>query len=185
MWSVVVALAAFGAGLVYLAWPAFHSDFARLPGDLGDARLLNTIAEHWYLVARGVSSWRNLEMFHPQPGMLGFTDALILFAPPYVALRVVGIPQAYAYFGTLVMVLGIGYAGTMWLLRRVVGVSVSIAIVGAVLFTFSNIHVIEFGHSQDKYSDSAVEPGKLFGCVWPLDEAVPSLTRNRGVADGL
>ncbi len=145
---LVVALVAFGAGLVYLAWPAFRSGFARLPGDLGDARLLNIIAEHWYLVARGESSWRNLEMFFPQPGMLGYTDALILFAPPYVALRFAGVPMAYAYFGTLVTMLGIGYASTLWLLRRVVGVSVSVAMVGALMFTFSNINVIKFGHSQ-------------------------------------
>jgi len=148
LWSSLVALAAFGAGVVYLAWPAFGSGFARLPGDLGDARLLNVIAEHWYLVARGVSSWRDLEMFHPQSGMLGYTDALTLFAPPYAALRFAGMPMAYAYFGTLVIILGIGYAGTLWLLRRVVGVSVSVAIVGALLFTFSNINVIKFGHSQ-------------------------------------
>ena len=148
MRSALLAVAAFAAGLVYLAWPAFSSGFARLPGDLGDARLLNIIAEHWYLVARGASSWRNLEMFHPQAGVLGHTDALILFAPPYIALRVVGLAPAYAYFGTLVFVLGIGYAGTLWLLRRVVGVSIPVAIVGALLFAFSNINVLKFGHSQ-------------------------------------
>ncbi len=139
---------AFAAGVLYFFWPSFSSDYTLLSGDAGDGRLLNTIAEHWYLVFRGKSAWRDVEMYYPQHGVLGYGDALILFAPPYIAQRLAGVPFLYAYVGTLIVILGTGYAATIWLLRRVVGVGAPIAVAGALMFAFSNINALKIGHSQ-------------------------------------
>ncbi len=139
---------AFAAGVLYFFWPSFIDSFSQLSGDLGDGRLLNTVAEHWYLVVRGTSAWRDMEMYYPQRGVLGYGDALVLFAPPYIALRLAGVPYLYAYAATLVVILGTGYAATVWFLRRVIGVGTSVAIAGALMFAFSNMNMLKLGHSQ-------------------------------------
>jgi hypothetical protein len=160
---LLVAFLAFVAGVLYFFWPSFTSPYLLLSGDAGDGRLLNAIAEHWYLVFRGSSAWRDMEMYYPQRGVLGYGDALILFAPPYIAQRLAGVPFLYAYVGTLVVILGTGYAATIWLLRRVVGVGTPIAVVGALMFTFSNMNMLKLGHTQ-LYAAAFVP--LVFGLSW-------------------
>jgi len=164
---------AFVAGVLYFFWPSFTDSFFHLSGDLGDGRLLNTVAEHWYLVVRGASAWRDMEMYYPQRGVLGYGDALVLFAPPYIALRLAGVPYLYAYAGTLVVILGTGYAATIWFLRRVIGVGAAVAIAGALMFAFSNMNMLKLGHSQ-LYAAAFVP--LVLGLLW---RATARLTKDR------
>lgn len=145
---MVAALAGFALGVVYLFWPAFASGFERLPGDLGDFRFVNLMLEHWYRVVTGQAPWRDPNYFYPQPGVLGYSDALFLHAVPYVVFRLARLSPFYAYFCTLVAILGIGYAGTLWLLRRILDIAWPIAIATAMIFMFSNMIALKIIHAN-------------------------------------
>jgi hypothetical protein len=145
---LAIAGLAFVVGLGYFFWPAWRSGLTLLPGDVGDPRFLNIVLEHWYRVLRGLAPWRDPPYFFPQGGVLGYGDSLILYVPAYVVLRLAGISVANAYFGALIAVMITGYASMLWLLRRVLGVAPSIAIVGGLIFAFSNMNALAVSHTQ-------------------------------------
>jgi hypothetical protein len=136
------------AALVWFFWPMFASRFQLLPGTLGDWLLINVILEHWYNVAHGWGVWTSPPMFYPHKGVLGYSDAVSLFAPLYVAGRAAGLSTFHSFTVTIATLLLIGYAGAIWLLRRVMGVPFGIAVVCGLIFAFSNTNVVHLGHPQ-------------------------------------
>lgn len=129
----------FVLGVVYFFWPAFASGFARLPGDLGDFRFIDVVVEHWYRMLRGQAAWRDMSFFHPQPGVLGYSDALLGYAIPYAVFRLAGLSPYYAFFPTMVVLFALNFAATLWLLRGVIRIAWPVALVATVIFVFGNV----------------------------------------------
>lgn len=144
-WTIVAA-AAFAVGLLYQFWPVFRSGLALVPGDLGDARFIQALLEHWFQVVKGNAAWRDPPFFHPAPGVLGYSDGLFFYAIPYILLRLARLGPVTAYFATLCVIFAIGYASALWFLRRIVGLGAGIAIVAALTWVFSNIAQLKGMH---------------------------------------
>lgn len=171
----LAAASAFGLGLLYFFWPTFSTRMGAVPGDIGDARFIQAILEHWFEVARGAAAWRDPPMFYPVHGVLGYSDGLFLYAVPYVLLRFAGSTPVAAYVVTLCVVLAAGYASALWFLRRVLGVSLGIAIVAAVSWVFSNLAVVKMVH-VNMYAMAFVP--LAFGLAW---RSVETLKAGRGI----
>lgn len=171
----LVAATGFGLGLAYFFWPMFSTGMDVVPGDIGDARFIQGILEHWFQVARGAAAWRDPPMFYPVHGVLGYSDGLFLYAVPYVLLRFAGSTPVVAYVVTLCLVLAAGYASALWFLRRVLGVSAGIAIVAALTWTFSNLAIVKMVH-VNMYAMAFVP--LAFGLAW---RAVEALNAGRGL----
>src|SRR6266704_5306881 len=80
-WVVVLPV-----GLLLLGWFVKYTVMSRfdvIPGNIGDAKFLLYLCEHWYQVFTGRADWLSPAMFYPQTGVLGFSDALFLFAFVY------------------------------------------------------------------------------------------------------
>src|SRR5438105_2202138 len=87
-------------GLLLLAWFLKYtvtSRFDLIPGNIGDAKFLLYICEHWYQVFTGRASWLSPAFFYPQTGTLGFSDSLFLFGLVYSAFRSIGRDSYAAY----------------------------------------------------------------------------------------
>jgi hypothetical protein len=125
-----------------------ESGFRFIAGNLGDNRLYIAILEHWRAVARGQAEFRSPDFYWPIRGALGYSDSLFLFSLPYLAWRALGFDPYIAFELSLMLIKAVGFFSMAWLLRSFVGVSRSVALVGASLFTLSNLYFISAGHSQ-------------------------------------
>lgn len=116
----------------------FTSRFDRVAGNFGDARLVIYLQEHWYNVYRGRDAWLSPPFFYPVKHVLAYSDTFFLQSLPYSLLRLAGLDPYVSFEGTLMLFAWIGYGATVGLLRQL-GVRRGFAILGAVLFAFSNL----------------------------------------------
>ncbi len=134
-------LAAVVAGLLLtllLNYHSFLTNFNLVPGDQGDTRLVVFTLEHWYSALKGQETPLQLNMFYPDKFALGYADALILFAVPYVALRDLGIDYFTSYQLVLVILTTFGYGMYLLLMRRALKLELAFAAIGSVLLTSLN-----------------------------------------------
>lgn len=123
----------------------------RMPGDIGDARLLNYLLENTFqFLSGGSDSLWHLPFFYPFPYVIGFSDNLFGSAPVYDFARLLNANadtayQIWFYFGYVVNFFAAYYA-----LRRLKG-SVIAATVGALIFAFALPTSAHAGHAQLHY----------------------------------
>ena len=124
------------------------SRFARITGDNGDARLAVYLCEHWYLWFSGHGSWRSPAFFYPLKGLLGWSDSYLLYEVFYAPLRVAGCDPFLAFQLTLVLLSAVGFTSFLLLVRRAFGAPQGVALLGALVFTFSNTMWLHVGSPQ-------------------------------------
>ena len=133
---IAAAVGILASGLSFAEF--FTSRFDHIAGNFGDARLVIYLQEHWYNVYRGREAWLSPPFFYPVKHVLAYTDTFFLQSFPYSLLRLAGLDPYVSFEGTLMLFSWVGYGATVGLLRRL-GVRRGFAIVGAVLFAFSNL----------------------------------------------
>lgn len=110
-----------------------------ISGNFGDPRLNIVLQEHWYNVFRGREDWLSPLFFHPVAHVLSYSVTLALQSLPYSVLRLAGCDPYVSFELTLWLFAMIGYAATLALLRFF-GVNRWFAVLGAVLFSCSNLY---------------------------------------------
>lgn len=143
------------SGLCFLSLLVFFrefldSGFNLISGNVGDNRLLIAILEHWRAVCHGKAFFTSPNFYWPEHGVLGYSDSLFLFSPVYIIVRAAGLDSYIAFELTLILLKAVGFFSMLWLLRSFLRISRSIALVGSVLFTLSNLYFIPIsvGHAQ-------------------------------------
>lgn len=124
------------------------SHFNLIAGNLGDNRFIIAILEHWRAVAHGRASFASPNFFWPEKGVLGYSESFILFSLPYAAWRAAGFDIYVAFELTLILLKAVGFFAMLWLLRSLIRVSRLVALIGATLFTISNLYFISAGHAH-------------------------------------
>src|SRR5690242_11418029 len=76
-WFVPVLAWVMGAALFFRQQIA--SGFDLISGDIGDARLIVYLNEHWFRVFSGLADFRSPPQFYPLEGTLGYSDAFFLY----------------------------------------------------------------------------------------------------------
>ena len=142
--SVVVGLAT--TAIFFRDFLASHGNL--IAGDTGDSRFIIAILEHWRAVVHGQASFTSPNFFWPERGVLGYSESLFLMAVPYGVLRGLGLDHYLAFEIGLAVFRLIGFFSMLWLLRAFARVSRPIAVVGATLFSLSNLYYMALGHSQ-------------------------------------
>ena len=99
--------------------PILASGFNLAPGDEGDGRIMVFLLESTWRALLAGHSPLSPPMFAPYPGVLGFTDAHLLWVPGYGALRLLGLDPVRAYSAIILAVLAWGLLTCWDLLRRV------------------------------------------------------------------
>jgi hypothetical protein len=82
-----------------------------LLGDSGDPRFIGSILEHWFQVLRGRRPWHSPGFYYPTPGVLGFSDGLVLYVPIYALARMAGADPYLALTQTQLVLPIISYVG--------------------------------------------------------------------------
>lgn len=128
-------------------------------GDIGDGRLCNLLAEHWYRFFLGKEAFTDLGIFYPAEGILGYTDCLLGFGVPYSFLRLLGIDT---YFANKIVIICFHLFGSIMLLHflhKNLNLNVMSSLIGVVVFSLSNSYQMLSNHTQ-LYAISLV-PGFL------------------------
>ena len=139
--TAVVALAVFFREML-------GSGFDLIPAGYADGRFLIAILEHWRSVLVHGAPLASPPFFAPEPGVLGYSESMALFVPPYVLGRALGLDRYLAFAAALGFVKALGFAGMYLLLRRALGTGRLAAASGATLFTLWNGSWLSAGHAQ-------------------------------------
>jgi len=145
-WSVPVLAWVLGAVIFFRQ--QIGSGFDLISGDIGDARLIIYINEHWFRVFSGLVDFRSPAQFYPLQGTLGYSDAFFLYQIFYSPFRLLGIDEFLAFQLTLIGLTAIGFASFFALMRRVFNLPLYLAVAGALIFAFSNMNFLKIGHPQ-------------------------------------
>ena len=145
--SILFPLTLYIAGfLVFFRWQIF-SNFDLVFGDRGDARFVTFIHEHVYRWLHGGVALLSPPFFFNQTKTLGYSDAFLLDQLIYAPLRLLGAEPLLALSLTAVLLSPIAYLFLYLFLRRL-DVSVPIASLVALIFTFANNLYLNAGHLQ-------------------------------------
>jgi len=134
--AAAVAVGLVASGLCFREFVISRGEL--IAGDFGDARLSIAVLEHWYNVFRGLDAWLSPPFFFPIQHVLAYSVTLFLQSLPYSSFRVAGCDPYVAFELTLWLLTQVGYASMIGLLRGL-GFRRGFAILGALLFTFSNL----------------------------------------------
>lgn len=126
----------------------FQSGCNGIAGDVGDNRFVIAILEHWRAVFHGEASFTSPNFFWPERGVLGYSESLFLLSLPYIAGRSAGLDHYLAFEITFIVFKAAGFFAMLWLLRSMARVSRAVALIGAVLFTLSNLYYVSMGHAH-------------------------------------
>ena len=147
---VIYAIVGLLFGCIFLRQVVF-SRFDLLLGDVGDARFIGVILEHWWQVLQGTAPWLSPPFFFPVQEVLGYSDALFLNALPYVVLRFMGIDPFTSGQIVLLAMAALGWIGMVLFLRGCLKLSIFPTIVGAALFVFPNAMAVLTRNSHSHF----------------------------------
>lgn len=133
--------------LVFFRGSVF-SGFEFISGDIGDARLIIVIHEHWFRVIQGLNTFSSPMFFYPSPSVMGYTDCFFLFQIFYIPFRFLGFDQFQAFQFTLIGLTFFGFSSFYLLSRWYLNGSPLLSAFGAIIFTFSNMNFIKNNHPQ-------------------------------------
>ena len=119
-----------------------------LIGDLGDGRLCNLFAEHWYRFFQGKESAFDLRIFYPVQNTLAYSDCMLGFGIPYSVLRALGVSMYSAYKWVLIGFHVFGSICLYYLLNSKLKTNALSSFVGLVVFSYSNVYQVKATHTQ-------------------------------------
>jgi hypothetical protein len=138
--------------MALIVGPVYHLDWLKLmPGDVGDARLNNFFLENIFLFLIGKSSSLiHLEFFYPFKYVGGFSDNLFGSSPIYIIARAIHFtPETSFQIWFLVSYLT-NYVAAFFGLR-LLGISIELSAIGALIFAFSLPVTGQISHAQLSY----------------------------------
>ena len=145
--SILFPLALYIAGfLVFFRWQ-LYSDFDLALGDRGDARFVTFIDEHVYRWLHSGAALLSPPFFFNQTKTLGYSDAFLLDQLIYAPQRLFGAEPLLAV-SLIAMVLSSIAFLFLYLIFRRLDVSVPLASLAALIFTFANNLFVTSGHLQ-------------------------------------
>lgn len=117
-------------------------------GDLGDGRLNNLFVEHWYRFFTGKEQFSDMRIMYPTENTLGFSDCMLGFGIPYSILRMLGVHMYPAFKCILIGCHCYGTIALLHFLHKNLKLNIPSALVGVVVFSFSNYYQLKVGHCQ-------------------------------------
>ncbi|WP_018699878.1 hypothetical protein [Amorphus coralli] len=160
----LVVLATLAAGLAVLFGPALQEGLPRVSGDIFDGRIFIAVLEHWYGVLQGQNPPLSPRYFYPNAFTLSYGDALLAGGLIYSVPRAAGLDPFVSLEVTNAVVCAIGFVATYLVGRRLLGVSVLLALFAALVGLWSNSLSIRLMHAQLVFT-AFVPVGLLL--VWP------------------
>jgi hypothetical protein len=138
-------------GMMLALYPVFLSGFGRVPGDFGDARLVNYLLEHswhWLLRQPPHEDLWSPPFFYPTSNVAAYSDILLSVGPLYWPWRALGVAPEVSFSLCFVTLASLNYL-TMYLFAvRCVRLTRPAATFAAFLFAFASPRLVHISHMQ-------------------------------------
>jgi hypothetical protein len=148
--SVLPAVIAWVAGATVFFRSLLFSGFDLMPGDRLDGRMIVYLHEHLFRWLLGDRPLTSPDFYHPQKGVLGFSDAFLLDVLPYSSMRLLGLDPYFSIAIMFVALSALCFFASFFIFKRYMKIGVPLAISGAALATFPNnlYYKVNSGHLQ-------------------------------------
>ena len=143
---LVFAVWLIGASIFFRA--QLSSGFNQIMGDVGDARLIVYLNEHWYQVLHGQGSWKSPAFFYPVKDVLGWSEGFLGFQIFYAPLRTIGLDPFLSLQVTVILLSLVGYASFVFLVRAAFGTGRAASLILGLVFVFGNAMWLHAGFEQ-------------------------------------
>lgn len=138
-------------GMLLAFYPVLFSGFARVSGDMGDARLLNYLLEHGYRWLLRQTPHRDLwspPFFYPEANVGAYSDILLSAGPCYWPWRLLGCAPETAFQLCLMALVTLNYLGLYLFAVRCLRFPPGAAAFAAFLFAFASPRLVHMVHLQ-------------------------------------
>ena len=138
-------------GMVLAFYPVLFSGFARVSGDMGDARLLNYLLEHGYRWLLRQPPHRDLwspPFFYPEANVGAYSDILLSAGPGYWPWRLLGCAPETAFQLCLMALVTLNYLSLSLFATRCLRFPPGAAAFAAFLFAFASPRLVHMVHLQ-------------------------------------
>ncbi|MFC0242450.1 hypothetical protein [Rhodopseudomonas telluris] len=169
--SALIAAAiawAVGAGIAFRS--ALLSGFDVVFGNNGDGRLIVYLHEHLYEALRGRAEFLSPPFFYPQKQILGYTDAFLLDALPYAALRSLGIDPFLALQLLAIILSFCCFASVTIIGRRYLSLHAALAICAGLLITFPNNLMFKTANAHPNFFALYYVPMLVLLALWAVED---------------
>jgi len=168
--TLIAALAAWLVAAAIAFRSSLLTSFAMVFGNGGDGRLIAYLHEHLFASLQGQAELLSPAFYFPQKNVLGYTDAFLLDALPYSALRGLGLDPFLAS-----QILGIilslcCFASTLVIGRRYLRLSPALAICAAVLITFPSNLMFKTAEAHPNFFALYYVPCLVLLALWTIEE---------------
>lgn len=173
---ILAGLAAWTAGAAGAFRSSLLSGFDIVSGNAGDGRLIAYLHEHLFNAIRGHADLLSPPFYFPQKYVLGYTDAFLLDALPYSALRALGLDPFLASQVFAIALSLACFVATLLICRRYLCLNPALAISASILITFPNNLIFKTTEAHPNFFALYYVPCILLLALWST-EAFPRLTR--------
>src|SRR4051812_9371309 len=138
-------------GMLLAFYPVFFSGFARVPGDTGDARLINYLLEHgwrWLLRRPPHEDLWSPPFFYPAPNAGAYSDILLSVGPLYWPWRAAGVAPELAFTFCFLTLVSLNYLTMYLFAARCVRLTSPASAFAAFLFAFASPRLMQISHLQ-------------------------------------
>jgi hypothetical protein len=149
--ALLVPVALWAAGMVMLFHPILFSRFEMTLAGLGDVRLVNFMLEHSYrwLIGNHVhADFWSPPVFFPHRNVAAYSELVIGAAAPYWLLRAFDLQPVTSYLLWVLITWSLNFVASWLLLRRIFGLGVVGASLGAFLVAFGNPRSANIAHQH-------------------------------------
>ena len=172
----LAALLAWAASAAVAFRSSLLSGFDLVSGNAGDGRLIAYLHEHLFAALRGRAELLSPSFYFPQKNVLGYTDAFLLDALPYSALRMLGLDP---FLASQALAIGLSLAcfgASLVICRRYLRLAPALAIGASVLITFPNNLMFKTTEAHPNFFALYYVPCIVLLALWTI-EAFPRPTR--------
>jgi hypothetical protein len=149
---------------------ALLSGFDVVFGNNGDGRLITYLHEHLYQALRGRAEFLSPPFFYPQKDILGYTDAFVLDALPYAALRGLGVDPFLALQLVAIALSFCCFASVTVIGRRYLRLHPALAICAGLLITFPNNLMFKTANAHPNFFALYYVPLLVLLALWAVED---------------
>ncbi|PWT84838.1 MAG: hypothetical protein C5B58_04080 [Acidobacteria bacterium] len=176
LYTLAVGLVAWAAAALIAFRAIVFSSFDLVFGGRGDGRLIVYLHEHLFKALQGRADLLSPPIFYPQRHALGFTDAFILDALPYAALRSIGLdPFLSVQIWAIVLSL-FCFLASLIICMRYLHLRLTFAVAASVLVTFPNNLLFKTATAHINFFAVYYVPCIVLLALWGV-ENFPRLSR--------
>ncbi|WP_235677225.1 hypothetical protein [Rhodopseudomonas palustris] len=149
---------------------SLRTSFGLVFGNSGDGRLIAYLHEHLFAALQGRAELLSPAFYFPQENALGYTDAFLLDALPFAALRGLGFDP---FLASQILAIALSlccFMATLVIGRRYLRLGPALAICAAMLVTFPNNLMFKTAEAHPNFFALYYVPCLVLLALWAIED---------------